>query len=172
MKRLLKTFIVALCLGSSAIAANNPQAAAVHIEADRAEMREQDNISTYTGNVKISHGSMQIKGDTVTIESKPTGELSLITVTGKPAKFKHINDQGEQVDAQSESLLYLAESGMLELKINALLSKGQNQFSSQHIIYDSQRNIVKAGQDNIENTSQPGRVQITIQPDKNNKSKE
>lgn len=172
MKPLLKTLALVIGICSSAIAANDEPDAAIHIAADRAEMREQDNISIYTGNVNIKRGSINISGDSVTIKSTPVGELKLITVTGKPARFTQLNDQGEQVEAESETLIYQAGSGLLELKINALLSKNQNQFSSQHIIYDSQLNIVKAGQDNIENTTQPARVQITIQPDKIDQSKE
>lgn len=172
MKPLLKTLALIIGICSSAIAANNEQDAAIHIAADRAEVREQNNVSIYTGNVNIRRGSINISGDRVTIKSKPAGELKLITVTGKPARFTQLNDQGEQVEAESETLIYHADSGLLKLKVNALLSKNQNQFSSQHIIYDSQRNIVKAGQGKIENTTQPARVQITIQPDKNNKSKE
>lgn len=172
MKPRLKSFIFILLFNVSAFAASNQQDAAIHIEADRAEMHEQENTSIYTGNVKISRGNIHISGDKVTIKSKLTGKLSLISVTGKPARFNQLNDQGEYIEAESESIIYQADSGLLELKINALLKKDQNQFSSQHIIYDSQSNIVKAGQENMENPTQPARVQITIQPDKNNQSKE
>lgn len=167
----LNMFFLALLFSNQLLAQDNSQQA-IHIEADRAEMREQENISIYTGNVSISRGNIHISGDQVTIKSNATGALSFITVTGKPARFNQLNEQGEQVDAESQELIYQADSGLLELKVDALLSKGPNKFSSQHIIYDSKANIVKAGKDDIENNTQPARVQITIQAEQNKQNKE
>jgi len=54
---------------------------------------------------------------------------------------------------------YNAQHGMLELEKKAILEKNKNRFSSEHILYDTLKDIVKAGP--------PPRVKITIHPEQN-----
>ncbi|VAW61025.1 hypothetical protein MNBD_GAMMA09-455 [hydrothermal vent metagenome] len=147
--------------------------APVHIEADQMEMREKENISIYTGDVRITRGTIKITGDKIVIQNKD-GKLHSINIDGKPATFYQLNDLNEDIAAESRVMNYSADSGTLELKKNALLEKNKNRFSSEHIIYDTLNDIVKAG-----NTSPPDpqqkirqgpqqlpRVKVTIHPEK------
>lgn len=159
--------LTALFFSSLVCALSTDKGAPLNIEADQVEMREREGTSIYTGHVKITKGSLKITGSKITIKSKD-GELHLIEIQGTPATFFQLNDLGEEVSAQSHQMEYLANSGLLELKENALLLKNQNRFSSQHIIYDTQKDIVKAGNNNepsVDN-QQPPRVKITINPKK------
>ncbi|VAW65430.1 hypothetical protein MNBD_GAMMA11-2358 [hydrothermal vent metagenome] len=141
----------------------------VHIEADQMEMREKDDISIYTGDVRITKGSIKITGDRVVIQNK-NGVLYNIKIDGRPATFYQLNDLGETITAQSHKMDYKAENGTLELKTKAVLEKNKNRFSSEHIIYDTLNDIVKAGTEQpvgSQNGSQPPpRVKITIHPEK------
>ncbi len=144
--------------------------APAYIEANQVELREKDNTSLYTGAVKITKGSIRITGEQITIKNK-AGRLELIQIQGVPATFRQLNDLGEEIRAQSQQMEYRADNGLLELKQDALLEKKQNQFKSSHIIYDTQNDIVKAGQPVSADTDtpieqKPPRVQITIQADK------
>lgn len=164
MKPLLKFAILTLAFSSCAQAMKADRDAPAHIEADRVEMHEKKDFSIYTGNVKITKGSITLRGDTITIRNKD-GKLHLITLQGEPATFNQQNDLGEEISAQSQHMEYRADNGLLELKDDALLVKNKNRFSSAHIIYDTREDIIRAGQDNQVDTAQPPRVQITIQPD-------
>lgn len=166
MKPLLKLAIFTLLFSSSTHAMKADRDAPAHIEADRVEMHEKKDYSIYTGNVKITKGSITLKGDTITIKNRD-GNLHLITLEGTPATFSQKNDLGEEVSAESRNMEYRADSGLLELREDALLVKNKNRFSSAHIIYDTREDIIKAGHDNQVETTQPPRVQITIQPDNN-----
>jgi len=145
--------------------------APVHIEADQVEMRERENISIYRGHVKITKGSIKITGTEITIKNK-NGNLHHIKISGEPATFYQLNDLDEEISAESNQMDYMADNGMLELKENALLVKNQNRFSSPHIIYDTQKDIVKAGNHNAPEPGETPRVNITIHPEKNNKPTE
>ncbi len=180
MKRHIKTvfrlffpplllFLVLFFLHISAWAKSSDNDAPVHIEADQMEMREKDSISIYTGKVKVTRGSIKITGDKIIIKNK-NGELYSINIDGKPATFYQLNDLNEAISAESHKMDYTADSGTLELIKKAIPEKNKNRFSSDHIIYDTLNDIVKAGSTNILG-SQPGqqktpRVKITIHPEK------
>ena len=167
MKLPIKSFILLLLLFNiTAFAKSSDKNAALHIEADQVEMREKDGTSIYKGHVKITKGSLKISGSKIIINNK-NGELHLIKINGKPATFFQLNDLGEEIIAESNQMNYLANSGILELNEQALLVKSQNRFSSEHIIYDTQKDIVTAGNgDKAPNSEEKPRVKITIHPKK------
>jgi len=136
----------------------------VHIEANSVEIREQEGISTYRGDVVMTRGSMVIKGDLIVIHSNPGG-LEKIQVEGKPARFRQLNELGEEVSAQSLEMTYMAKDGLLLLKQDAILVQRQNRFTSDKIVYNTLEDTVQAGEDgNTGDQGTPQRVTITIQP--------
>ncbi len=169
MKLLTKLILFfAMLFSANSFAKTTDKDAPVHIEADQLEMRERDNISIYNGNVKITKGSMKITGDKIIIKNRD-GRLYRIKVDGKPATFYQLNDLDEAISAESYFMDYQATSGLLELKEKALLLKNKNRFSSEHIIYDTLKDIIKAGNHNSPNPAQAPRVKITIHPENNTK---
>lgn len=167
MKLLAKSFfLLLLFFNITAFAKSSDEKAALHIEADQVEMREKDSTSIYKGHVKITKGSLKITGSKIIINNK-NGELHLIKISGKPATFFQLNDLDEEIIAESFQMDYLAKTGILELKEQALLVKSQNRFSSEHIIYDTQKDIVTAGHgDKTPDPEEKPRVKITIHPKK------
>ena len=167
MKLPAKSFFLLLLFFSmtvTAFAKSSDKKAPLHIEADQVEMREKDNTSIYKGHVKITKGSLKITGNKIIIINK-NGELHLLKILGKPATFFQLNDLDEEIIAQSYQMDYLENSGILELKEQALLVKSQNRFSSEHIIYDTQKDIVTAGHgDKTPDPEEKPRVKITIHP--------
>ena len=164
----LKLIFLLLFFSSfNTLAKSTDKDAPLHIEADQLEMRENDNISIYKGNVKISKGSMKITGDKITINNKD-GSLHKIHVVGKPASFYQLNDLNEVISAEGHLMDYKAKTGILELKEKALLVKNKNRFSSEHIIYNTLEDIVKAGNHKSPAIDETPRVKITIYPETKN----
>lgn len=168
---IIKTFILLLLFSNiNAWAKSSDKDAAIHIEADQLEMRERESLSIYRGNVKISKGSIKISGEEIIIKNK-NGILYKIDIKGSPAVFFQLNDLGEAIEAQSLQMHYFAETGILELKEKALLVKDKNRFSSEHIIYDTQKNIITAGRGKNKQTgdlstaAEIPRVKVTIHPE-------
>ena len=106
-------FLLLVLLSSSTFAKSSDQNAPLNIEADQVEMREREGTSTYTGNVKITRGSLKITGDKIFIQNK-NGVLQLIKINGKPATFYQLNDLDEEISAESNEMEYQADSGMLD----------------------------------------------------------
>lgn len=161
----LKSLLLFIYLASPPLfAQNTDKEAPLHIEADRVEMRERDQLSIYKGNVIITKGSIHITGDEILIQNRD-GKLKHIKINGQPATFFQLNDLQEEISAQSFQMKYLAENSMLELKQQALLVKNKNRFSSEHIIYDAHNDIVTAGHENKTTTNEAPRVKITLHPE-------
>jgi len=157
-------FLILLLLSNVVMAKTSDANMPVNISADSVEIREKEGISIYRGNVNISKGSMLIQGELIHIYSGDKG-LTKIHVEGKPARFRQLNDQDEEISSQSDEMEYTADDGILTLIRNAILVQNLNNFSSQHIVYDTKNDVVQAGKDEAKNTdTEPGRVTITIQP--------
>ncbi len=142
----------------------------IFIDADHMQLNIETGYSVYTGNVKIRQGELKLTGDKVTVQQS-NNEIERITVTGKPAHYNHITENGENIQAQSEHMVYTANQNKLVMTINAQLTQPENQVNSQKITYDTKKKIVIAGDKNGSPSSTSGtdskqRVNITLTPKK------
>ena len=143
----------------------------LNIEADQLKMDEKKGSSIYSGHVKISRGSLLIKGDKVIIQTDDNKGLKFIQVEGKPARFKQINDKGQTISAQAQQMVYMDSSGILKLSKSAELLQNKNIFRAEKIIYNTRTDVVQAGTKTPapKGSSKTERVFITIHPDKPDK---
>ncbi|GMR01291.1 MAG: lipopolysaccharide transport periplasmic protein LptA [Gammaproteobacteria bacterium] len=141
----------------------------IYIDADHMQLNIETGYSVYTGNVKITQGELKLTGDKVTLQQS-NDEIERITVTGKPAHYNHVTEKGENIQAESEHMVYTASQNKLVMTINAKLKQPDHQVSSQKIVYDTKKKIIIAGDkngsssDSGSNTNQ--RVNITLTPKK------
>ncbi|MDH5472223.1 MAG: lipopolysaccharide transport periplasmic protein LptA [Gammaproteobacteria bacterium] len=167
MKQNAKFLILLFCLSLQAQAKTSDSNETLNIQAGSVEIREKEGISIYKNQVHITRGSMIIEGELIQVHTI-NNEIKTIRIEGKPAKFRQLNDQDEEISAQSQQMEYQASDNKLILKKEAILVQGQNRFTSEHIIYDTRQDIVQAGDlSNTNSTSESERVTITIQPAKN-----
>ena len=150
----------------------------IHVSADHMQLNIETGYSVYTGNVKISQGELVLTGDKVTLKTDKE-EVQRMTVTGRPARYNHVTEKGENIEAESNSMVYTAIENKLVMKGNAKLQQPDHKVTSQMITYDTLKKIVIAGKkdstgststdttgspkDNSEGSS---RVNITLTPKK------
>ena len=167
MRRLNKLFFIALlALPAATIAKTSDAEKPINIEADQVEIRERESLSIYRGNVRITQGSLRINGDVIQFSSTEEGHQKVI-ILGKPASFFQLTDQNQEISAQGEEMEYHAKTGLFTLERNAVLVQQDNRFTSEHIVYNTQTNVVKAGVPNNTSSStstKPPRVTITVMP--------
>jgi len=173
-----RSFSTLLLLTLSTSIWANEAATKIYITADKMNMNIETGSSVYTGNVKISQGKLLLTGDKVTLEPASTQpgkqnnegkQLERLIVIGNPARYNHITDAGEPIEAESEHMVYTASSGTLVMTKNAHLKQPDNELSSQKIIYNTEKKTVIAGSDSKPSgggsTSQgKQRVNITLTP--------
>lgn len=158
--------LILLSLYAPAWAGETPEK--IFITADHMKMNIETGDSTYTGHVKISQGKLVLTGDKVTLE-QGTAQLERLIVTGKPARYNHLTETGESIEAESEHMIYTASKNTLVMTINAHLRQPDHQLSSQKIVYNTEKKIVIAGRSNdapVNGSKPPGnqRVNITLTP--------
>jgi len=141
----------------------------INIEADRAEISEAKGMSTYTGNVILSQGGIEIKADTVTVYVLDA-QLQRITAEGNPVHYRQQRTDEDDVRGVSQRMEYLADTKRLLLLGGAELWQGINRFSGHRIQYDPEAERVVASGSSLEAPGSPAqdgqRVTVTLQPKK------
>lgn len=171
MIKIIKQSILLLLLGLSSVQHSSANEAdeKIFISADHMQLNINTGYSVYTGKVKISQGALVLTGDKVTLQQNDN-EIEQLTVIGKPAKYNHVTEKGESIEAESEKMVYTASQNKLVMTTNARLIQPDHQVSSQRIVYDTEKKIVIAG-DKTGKHSDPEnkaeqRVKITLTPKK------
>jgi lipopolysaccharide export system protein LptA len=131
----------------------------ITIEADRAELDERRGISTYTGNVQLTQGGIQMHAHTLTVYTLE-GQLQRIVAEGDPVRYRQQRVDEPDVHGNSQRINYDAATRRLLLLDRAELLQGNNRFSGERIQYDPDAEQVIAS--GAEKTGQ--RVTVTLQP--------
>jgi lipopolysaccharide export system protein LptA len=137
------------------------QSQPINISADAVELDDGRHTSTYTGHVEVQQGSMRLWAERVTVQHEPSRRPAHIVATGSPARYRQVTDQGKEVKAHALRMEYDAASNAILLIDQAELTQGKDRFSSDRILYDRSKEVVKAG------ASAQGRqrVHISITPE-------
>lgn len=116
----------------------------MNLTADRAELDDQKGISTYTGKVLLTQGSLQLSGDKLIVETQD-GEMQMLTTFGQPGRFKQRPDnKPDDVVATAKRIKYDPTKDRLFLDGDAEIVQGAQQFRGEHITYDMLTDKVKA----------------------------
>lgn len=138
----------------------------IHINADHMRLNMETGYSIYTGNVKISQGELVLTGDKVTLKQNKDNEIETMTVFGKPARYHHITEKGEPINAESERMDYNASQNQLTMTTNARLHQSEQTLSSQKIVYDTLKKIIIAGGKKARPDKTDTSSASSLQPDK------
>lgn len=135
----------------------------IEIQADRLQASEKQGKSIYTGNVKVSQGSLNIKGDRIEV-IHPNGKLQKVITTGKPATFKRFNKiENAWVIGQANKIEYDSEAKTVLLVGNAQIEQpGKHQIKGSQLFYDMTRQTLQANSDASQGDKQ--RVTVTFSP--------
>lgn len=145
----------------------------VQIEADFAELDDQEHTTVYVGNVIVDQGSMHMTGDRLRVNFTDNKDLKDAYLEGRPATFKQTPDHDDDVHGQAMQIEYHAQETLLNLIEKARVTQGERLFEGHRINYDTKKSIItarsaradKADKDQIPKDGS-GRVRIIIPPNK------
>ena len=149
-----------LPLQSSALDSDREQA--IEVEADRLEVREQENISIYEGNVRLIQGSLNISSDRLVIHFNDANELTLMEMTGKPARFRQLDNEQQEMLGEAEQIDYTESESWLLLRRSAYFNHAGDVIRSDSIRINTDTNGIEAG-----GTQSDDRVKMVIKPRQN-----
>ncbi len=129
------------------------------IEADRVELDDAAGISVYSGNIRVTQGTLVLTGERMTVHNKGD-DIQKVLVSGNPATYKQRPDgRDNDVNAKSKRMEYYTDPERIILLEQAEVDQAGDILRSERIVYDVANDQVNAG------TDQPDeRVIITIQP--------
>ena len=131
----------------------------IEVEADHLEVREQENISTYEGNVKLVQGSLVILSDLLIIHFNDANELTLMEMSGLPASFRQLDNEQQEMLGEALEIDYNNSIAVLELRRSAFLRHAGDLIESEWIQVNTETNAIEAG-----GKSTDERVKMIIKP--------
>lgn len=134
------------------------------IDSNGATYDEKSELSTYTGNVLATQGSIRVNSDKLVVHFKE-GEAEKLVFTGKSAKFKQTPSAGaKDITGQASTGEFYPKRNLLVLIGDATVFQGNGTYSSDYIEYDIKTSLVKAGDKNAAADNTKQRVHVVIQP--------
>lgn len=158
---LLKSLLLS-CLylaSGSVLALPSDSQQPVHIQADTVVWDETKGATTYTGNVVIEQGSINIHADIVNILNDDN-RITQIIAHGTPVRLEQLTEIGQEpMQAQAETINYLITEESLTLEKRASLTKQDGStINSEVITYNITNQIINAHSDSGKGT----RVEMII----------
>ena len=157
-----------LCATHQALALKSDREQPIRIQANNGVIDDAAGKLTYTGNVHIEQGTLNIVADEVQIFMAEDEVVKIIAITNdhdaktsKLAHFEQIDDDSmELVTADATLITYLVKDAKLHLKGQAQMQQTADKFSGEMLFYDINLGIV----DLKSNGSPQDRIEIIITP--------
>ncbi|OAN16539.1 lipopolysaccharide transport periplasmic protein LptA [Photobacterium jeanii] len=158
--------LLCLCISASSWALSNDTEQPIYIDSDKQDLDMQNNTVTFTGNVILRQGSIDIRADKVVV-TRPGGKSGqeVIDAYGKPATFHQVMDDGKPIDGEALEMRYETSIEFLKMTNEALLIQDGSEIRGKVITYkiDEQKLAAQSGDKK--------RVTTILQPNQLNSNK-
>ena len=138
----------------------------VHLEADQVVIDDARQVSTFTGNVKLSQGTMLMSGDKILVVQDKQG-FKLGTAFGHTASFRQKREGlDEYVEGYGERIEYDTRAETVDFFGQARLKRKLDEVRGEHITYNAKTEIfqVNSGGGAGSKSAPPQRVHAILQP--------
>lgn len=140
----------------------------LNIEADRMLVDDSRKESVFEGNVLVTQGTLQLRGDRILVRQDAEG-FSHGTAWGRPATFRQKRDGvDEYIDGFAERLEYDGRKDLLQMFGAARLTKGGDEVRGDYISYNATTEFFQVNAAPGGTAAAPGqgggRVRAVIQP--------
>ncbi|HEY0664742.1 MAG TPA: lipopolysaccharide transport periplasmic protein LptA [Gallionella sp.] len=137
----------------------------INLEANQVTVDDARQISTFTGNVRLSQGTLLILGDMVVVTQDKGGFLRVVS-HGKPASFRQKREAAEgYVEGYGERIEYGENSEILFLDGQAHLKRDRDEVTGEHITYNCKTEVFQVNAIETQTGVVPKtRVRVVLQP--------
>ncbi|PHS33019.1 MAG: lipopolysaccharide transport periplasmic protein LptA [Methylophaga sp.] len=160
-------FISLISVPFYALALSSDREQPIEIEADHAQLDDEQGITQYKGKAILTQGTLRIEGDIITFYYDDDKQLTKAVAQGKRATYEQIQKAGEApIRAKAYTMEYHARTQKIYLIGKGHVWQNGSEFSGERIEYDIDKNIVNAsGRTNHAEQPKKGeRIHIIIQP--------
>ena len=170
-----------LLTGMSAHAEKADSKQPTHVEADQMEYDDVKQINTFIGNVRLTRGTLIMKGSKMVLRQDPAGYQygTLYGAPGHQASFRQKRDGGPNlwVEGYAERMEYDGKTEITKLFTKARLkrlegTKVTDEVNGEFISYDSKVEFYSVN-NTAAGVSKPGagRIKVVMQPREEKKAK-
>ena len=137
----------------------------INLEADQVLIDDAQQISTFSGNVRLTQGTLLIRGDKIVVIQGKDG-FKHASAYGNTAEFRQKRDGLDgYVEGYGERIEYDTQAETLNLYKQARLKRDQDEVSGEHIIYNGKTDIFQVnGSGTKSGDAPPQRVRAVLQP--------
>jgi lipopolysaccharide export system protein LptA len=143
----------------------------IDLEADSVKVDDAKQISTYSGNVILTQGTLTIHSDKLIVREDSAG-FQHSTSTGNPTTFRQKREgTNEYMEGSAQRIEYDGRMDKVQLYTRASVKRGEDIVRGEYISYDANAEYaeVLGGAKSADGTTTSGRVHAVIQP-KNKKA--
>lgn len=162
---LLLCTLMLLCFNAYAEKADRDKP--IDLEADTVTVNDAKKISTYTGNVILTQGTLVIHGDKLIIREDKDG-FQHSTSTGNPTTFKQkLEGKDSYMQGSGQRIEYDARADKVQLYTKAWVKRGDDIVNGDYIMYDANAEyaeVLSGGPQSATPGTPHGRVRAVIQP--------
>lgn len=121
--------------------ANQP----IKLLADKATYSERTGVTSYSGNVIITQGTLKLTAANITVNLSPNRSINSAVATGSPATMQQVVTQEKGLaKGQANKIDYNAMTGIITLTGNAKLTQNGASFAGNVIRYSLKAGDVEA----------------------------
>ena len=145
----------------------------INLEADSVKVDDAKQISTYSGNVILTQGTLLIRADKLIVREDSAG-FQHSTSIGNPTTFKQKREgKNEYMEGSAQRIEYDGRMDKVQLYTKAWVKRGEDIVHGEYISYDANTEYAEVigGTKSADGTTTSGRVHAIIQP-KNKKAAE
>jgi len=169
---MMRFLLISLSLLSShALAESADRDKPIDLEADTVKVDDAKQISTYSGNVILTKGTLVIHADKLIVREDKEG-FQHSTSLGNPSTFKQKREgKNEYIQGSGQRIEYDSRLDKVQLYTKAWVKRGEDIVHGDYIMYDANAEYAEVigGGKSSEKGSSSGRVHAIIQP-KNKKA--
>ncbi len=137
----------------------------LHLSADQVLMDDARQISTFTGNVQLTQGTMLIRGDKIVVMQDKDG-FKRGTAYGNTASFRQKREGlDEYVEGYGERIEYDTRAETVDFYVQARVKRNLDEVRGEHITYSAKTEIFQvSGSGAGSGNAPPRRVHAVLQP--------
>ncbi len=167
------TLLCLLCLSfaGQVLAESADRDKPIDLEADTVKVDDAKQISTYSGNVILTQGSLIIRADKLIVREDSSG-FQHSTSIGNPTTFKQKREgKDEYMEGSALRIEYDGRMDKVQLYNTAWVKRGEDIVHGEYISYDANAEYAEVigGTKSVDGVTTNGRVRAVIQP-KNKKT--
>ena len=163
---LILGFCIACFTSQHALAEAADRDQPIELEADTVTVNDAKKISTYSGNVILTQGSLVIHADKLIVREDEQG-FQHSTSTGNPSTFKQKREgKNEYMEGSAQRIEYDGRMDKVQLYTRASVKRGEDIVHGDYISYDANTEYaeVLGGTKSESGGPSSGRVKAIIQP--------